>query len=85
MLVEYLAMRRPPDEDNGILALVTGDIIAGGSNGLPLAESSKKGDSRTAEATLHDGTRVMLYYVVMQYTRHRSTHRWWGCHRAEEI
>lgn len=74
-----------PGEDNGILARVTGDVIAAGSNGLPSAEGSKKGDSMTTGASLHDGTRVLLYYVVMQHTRHKSTHRWWCCYRAGAI
>ena len=71
--------------DPGILARVPGVLIADTSRGLPLPELHNIGDEVVAEATLYDGTRVWLFYLLVEHKHRRFTHRWWSCVRAQII
>jgi hypothetical protein len=71
--------------ENGILAMVPGEIIAHASNSLPKTASVKVGMEATADATLVDGTKVRLHYQLAQRKHRRSPYRWWCCVRAEEV
>ena len=67
-----------PVEDNNILSRLTAAPIGVGRKTLPPVGSLKKGDRMSADVTIEDGTRVRLFYEVMEHKRHRNVHRWWG-------
>lgn len=71
--------------DVGILARVPGQLIAETSRSLPAPERADLNTEVVADASLLDGTHVLLHYVLVEHKHRRSTHRWWSCVRAEEV